>query len=387
MNGALKRGGESRIVGLDGLRALSILLVVLGHGWSTIPIARNFPGLGAYLGNSSLGVTTFFVISGYLITFLLCNERRLSGTISLPAFYMRRVLRIFPALYLYLLILVLVRSLGLIHTTNGDLGIAATYLANYNHLLPIATNADYWFVGHFWSLSLEEQFYLLWPVTLLVAGLARSRGVALLIVVVSPVMRVITYAVWPEARGQIGMMLQTAVDSIMVGCYLALVEGRPGVTAFWNRVSSWVWPLATGVFLVLVSPWMKFRFEGAYTITIGMTLNSLAIALLIGWVVRSPESGFSRALSTPVLRYIGTRSYGLYLWQQLFLAPTVAIWVFPFPLNMVASLMAAECSYRCVERPFLRMRDRFRGATREPARSESPLVSTHLRATQPAIDQ
>ena len=221
----------------------------------------------------------------------------------------------------------------------------------------------------------------------LVAGLARSRGVALLIVVVSPVMRVMTYVVWPEARGQIGMMLQTAVDSIMVGCYLALVEGRPGVAAFWNRLSSWVWPLATSVFVVLVSPWMKFRFEGAYTITIGMTLDSLAIALLIGWVVRSPESGFSRALSTPVLRYIGTRSYGLYLWQQLFLAPKVAIWVFPFPLNMVASLMAAECSYRCVERPFLRMRDRFRGATREPVRNEPPLVSTHLRATQPAIDQ
>ena len=387
MSSAQAPGRETRIVGLDGLRALSILLVVLGHGWSTIPIARDVPSVGGYLGNSSLGVATFFVISGYLITFLLCNERRRSGTISLPSFYMRRVLRIFPALYLYLFVLILVRALGLIHTTNGDLGIAATYLANYNHLLPVATNADYWFVGHFWSLSLEEQFYLLWPVTLLLAGLTRGRGVALLIVCASPVMRVITYAFWPEARGQIGMMLQTSVDSIMVGCYLALVEEQTRLTAFWNKVSSWVWPLAAGVFLVLVSPWMKFRFEGAYTITIGMTLNSLAIALLIGWVMKNPASGLSRALSTPVLRYIGTRSYGLYLWQQFFLAPTVALWIVPFPLNMLASLMAAECSYRFVERPFLGMRDRFRGASRGADRIEPPLTSIPFRATQPAIDR
>lgn len=354
-------GKDARIPGLDGLRACSILLVVLGHGWETIPVARDFPGLGRYAGNSSLGVTTFFVISGYLITFLLRNEHRRSGTISLSFFYMRRALRIFPALYVYLVALVLVRSLGLIQTTNGDLAIAAAYLANYNHLLPIATNDDYWFVGHFWTLSLEEQFYLLWPVTLLIAGLIRARYVALFVVLASPVIRVVTYVLWPAARGQIGMMLQTAVDSIMVGCYLALVESEPAAVAFWRRLSSWTWPLLATVFLLLVSPWMKFRFEGSYTITIGMTLNSVAIALLIGWIVRRPDSLWSRVLSTPMLRYVGTRSYSLYLWQQFFLAPGVAAWVFPFPLNMLASLSAAECSYQFVETPFLRMRNRFRG--------------------------
>src|SRR6516165_5021621 len=115
---------SERIAGLDGLRAVSILLVLIGHGAATIPVAgRSWAAnLAPY---ASLGVITFFVISGYLITHLLRKECEQRGAIHLGAFYIRRVLRIFPALYAYILILTLLRAVGWIGTTTGDLVVAA----------------------------------------------------------------------------------------------------------------------------------------------------------------------------------------------------------------------------------------------------------------------
>jgi peptidoglycan/LPS O-acetylase OafA/YrhL len=137
-----------RIAGLDGLRAVSILLVIVGHGWATVPRGDEFGALAPFVGNASLGVTTFFVISGYLITYLLRKEWQQTGTVRLCEFYARRVRRIFPALYTYLLVLVGLKAAGVIATTGNDLTVAATFLTNYKHVLPVHTNGDYWFVAH-----------------------------------------------------------------------------------------------------------------------------------------------------------------------------------------------------------------------------------------------
>ena len=361
----------TRISGLDGLRAVSILLVLIGHGWSTIPYSQDLGGLAPYFRNSGLGVTTFFVISGYLITYLLRREWEKTGSLSLKSFYMRRVLRIFPALYTYLLTLTIIRVLGWIDTTYGDLAIAGTFLTNYKHLLPIATNFDFWFVVHFWTLSLEEQFYLFWPATVLGCSLLRAPGIALLIVVTAPIVRVTTYHTGVSSPGQLGMMLHSAADPIMFGCLAALWQGKPWFEAIRRRFSSWVWPLLAGLFLVIVSVKFAVRFPQEYTITVGVTLNSLAITFVMLWIVNHPTSLVGRLLATPVLRHIGMLSYSLYLWQQLFLTPrehswTNTVWIATFPQNFVACFAAAEISYWLIEQPFLSLRSRFRREEHSP---------------------
>jgi peptidoglycan/LPS O-acetylase OafA/YrhL len=355
------RSTSGRIVGLDGLRAVSILFVLIGHGRATAPGgSAELAVLGPYLGNGHLGVTTFFVISGYLITHLLRREWEQVGAIRLRVFYARRVLRIFPALYTYLLVLTLLRTLEWVNTTRDDVVVAAVFLTNYKILLPVVTNDDYWFVGHFWTLSLEEQFYLFWPTTIFLFGFARAPRIALLIVFAAPLVRIATYFAWPSVRGQLGMMLHTAADPIMIGCLAALWQGRTWFERLLCKGAFWIWPLAAACFLVVGSPSLSLHFRGSYLMTVGLTLDSVAVAFILLWIVEHPNSFAGRLLSTPVFRHVGVLSYSLYLWQQLFLTTRNQTWTGLFPINFLACFAAAEASYWIIERPFLQLRSLFR---------------------------
>jgi peptidoglycan/LPS O-acetylase OafA/YrhL len=356
---ATPRSSQDRIAGLDGLRAVSIVLVLAAHAWPTAASGDNWDWLRDFAGNSTLGVTTFFVVSGYLITWLLRQEHDATGTISLGSFYMRRVLRIFPAFYTYLLVVTAIRALGWIHTEYGDIATAGAFLTNYAHYFRGPSNADYWFVGHFWTLSLEEQFYLLWPATLIMVGIRRAPRVAGTIIVVAPLLRVATYFLWPESREQITMMLHTAADPIMFGCLAALAQGTRPLERVLDRFRSARWPLIAAFFVLVVSPWLTHRFHGAYHITAGMTLDSATIAFIVLWVVEAQDSALTHALSVPLVRRIGVLSYSLYLWQQLFLARLNTTWTGAFPVNLLLAFAAAELSFRLVESPFLRLRKRF----------------------------
>lgn len=367
-----------RIPGLDGLRAVSILLVLIGHGATSISQDGRWMRLVPYVGNATLGVTTFFVISGYLITFLLRKEWEKTATIDIRAFYTRRVLRIFPAFYTFLFVVTLLRATGYITTTYSDIGVSGLFLTNYKHLFGLPTNDDYWFVGHFWTLSLEEQFYLFWPVTFLVFGIVRAPRIALSIVLLAPVIRVISYFAWPSARGQLAMMLHTAADPIMIGCLAALLQGRPRFERVMTRLSAWYWPLMAALFLFIGSAWLAERFRGMYSITVGMSLNGLCIAFIMLWIVTRPASLSCRLLSIPVVRHIGILSYSLYLWQQCFLTTKNSSWSGTFPLNFVACFIAAELSYWLIESPFLRLRGRFSARKRvaEPGHDDATVTSS-----------
>jgi peptidoglycan/LPS O-acetylase OafA/YrhL len=350
----------NRIIGLDGLRAISIVLVLIGHGWVTAPASRSVELAVMFLGNATLGVMTFFVVSGFLITHLLRREWEATATIRLKNFYLRRTLRILPAAFAYLVMITLLRVTGLVDTTYGDLAAAGTFLTNYKHTLPIATNGDYWFVAHFWTLSLEEQFYLFWPATILLAGLARARTVALAIVLASPLLRVLTYFAWPEARPQISIMLHTAADPIMVGCLAALWTGAPRFEVRLRRFSHPGLAIAAAVFVLAAAPMLTARYRGVFLMTAGLTMISVAIAFIMLWIIRHPGSATTRLLSTPGMRRVGVLSYSLYLWQQLFLTDRNETWTGAFPINFLMCFVAAELSYRFVERPFLGLRDRLR---------------------------
>lgn len=354
---ALADGG--RLPCLDGLRALSIAFVIVGHLWwgeeGTLPPLQDT--ILTVIGNTRLGVSIFFVISGFLITWLLVREHQHSGTISLRRFYIRRAFRILPAYFAFLGVMALVRASGAIDTTWHDFAVSAAFLRNY--MLRNSTYEGGWWLGHTWTLSLEEQFYLLWPALLLGVGLLRGRWVAVGLILLTPVIRVVTYVVAPDFRVRIGMMLHTRADALMFGCLLALVLSDATLRAHARRLVTGSRCAIASLFLFLVSPFLVTRWEGAYLLPVGNSLEGLAIAMLICWLLLNAKSRAGRFFDGRAISAIGVLSYSLYLWQQPFArlaqhGPAAYV-----PLYAAAIFVAAWASHRYIEQPFLRLKQRF----------------------------
>ena len=170
---------DRRIPSLDGARTVSITLVVVWHIFNMTPILWRFD-----YGN--LGVRTFFVISGFLITSLLMRELQKTGTIRLRTFYARRFMRLMPAYWFYVAIVAALIPTGLVDATWHKLIPALTYTANYWQ--PLGA------LGHTWSLSAEEQFYFLWPTALLLLGLKNGRWACLALLLTAPLFRTLADA-------------------------------------------------------------------------------------------------------------------------------------------------------------------------------------------------
>jgi peptidoglycan/LPS O-acetylase OafA/YrhL len=355
------------IPSLDGMRAISILLVIVAHSslyfmrWIRIP-------LRSYLLFAHTGVSVFFVISGFLITGLLLKELNATGTIGLGRFYLRRGFRIFPAFYFYLGIIFLFTLAGVFHTPLRAFFFAATYTSNY-YLGP-----GNGFIGlqHTWSLSSEEQFYLLWPAALVLLGKRRAIYLAVFLILISPLSRVVTYFVLaPQHRAMVGRMLHSSIDTIMFGCLLALLWEND---RFKKQLRIWKssWSFAgAALFLCFLDPLLDLRFRGSYSLTIGMTLEGLSLCLITLYVVERSKALPGRVLNTPILRHIGVISYSLYLWQSILTGEAERY----FPFNLAAILACAEFSYWGVERPFLRLRDRLRKTNGGNLKAEGLAVS------------
>jgi len=310
---------------------------------------KGFPRMPKLVGSlGDFGVRVFFVISGYLITTLLLDERARSGTISLRGFYVRRIYRIFPAFYAFLAVVVTLAATGAITLQPGDILHAATFTMNHHQ-------ARSWWVGHLWSLSVEEQFYLIWPTVFLVAGIERALGVAAAAVVLAPAARVLTWHLMPSAREGIGESFPTICDSVALGCLLA------GMGPWLGRQPRYLWflrsPLAALLPLVALGAHQLWISPSVY-LPVGHSAVDVALALYIDRVVRFPGTLDGRVLNVGALEFVGKLSYSLYLWQQLFLNRTSTSPLCAFPLNLVLAALVAVVSYYGVERTFLRLRAR-----------------------------
>lgn len=346
-----------RIPSLDGLRAISITLVIIahligGHGapWLA-PLDRFNPG--------QLGVRVFFVISGFLITGLLLKELERSGTISLADFYRRRTLRIFPAYYAFLASMGLLGVIGALRVPDGALLQAASYTADYAMLVWPRGYLPHP-LGHTWSLSVEEQFYLVWPALLLLVGAARGRRIVAGTVVLSPLVLVAAAKTYALREG-IGVTFETNAYAIATGCWLALAWRRFDDSMVLRALLKTAWlPLAAIPFLVAPTV-VRVLPDGLHAFLFGDLAQAIGIGSLVAWCVRNPESRFGQLLNSAPFVYVGALSYSLYLWQQPFLlGPGVGRL---FPLNLAAAVSCALASYYLVERPILRWRDRQRNAT------------------------
>ena len=323
-----------RIPSLDGLRAISIVLVVLGH----LANRHYFPGAFWHL-YANTGVRIFFVISGYLITHILLCEQAKTGTISLKDFYVRRAFRIFPAAFVFLAII----SIAFWHELRWyQMATALLYLASLGVTQP-------WFFMHLWSLSVEEQFYLLWP-----GVLKRWRSYSLIIltgvIIFAPFFTVLLYAI--GTRRAFFSSFPATADALAVGCVLATLGRR--IPAIKSHVA--FFSLAV-LALVPFFPSRSVALTLTSTLVLRPLLNFSIGALVLFSVQRQPWF----LNSSPVV-WLGRISYSLYLWQQPFcLAPSLSsryiLWL---------GLVCACLSYYLVEQPMLRVRDRL-GTTVSPS--------------------
>ena len=335
----------NRIASLDGLRAVSIGLVVLAHLAGT----RNFLGRASILGPvgdiGNLGVRVFFVISGYLITTLLLEELAKHGRISLTTFYLRRTLRIFPAFYVFVIVVAGLDRIGVISLTRLDLLHAITYTSNY---YPERS----WYFGHLWSLSVEEQFYLCWPLAMVLLGPRGALAGAAGVIFCAPLARLGTWYLLSSHRQGMGEEFQTIADALATGCLLAGAREwtwrRQGYKRF--LLSRWFVLVPVLVWSINRQPFVIPRW------LIGETLINIGIALIIDRVIRVPDDLVGRFLNWRPVVWVGVLSYSLYLWQQLFLNRSSTSMVTSFPWNLALALGAATLSYYLVEKPFLRLR-------------------------------
>jgi peptidoglycan/LPS O-acetylase OafA/YrhL len=353
---------KSRIPSLDGLRAISISMVLASHGAMSISALANRPLLSYTIFNGNRGVSVFFVISGFLITSLLLKEEQVTGKISIRDFYIRRVFRILPPFWVFLAVVALLWELGTIETSWASLGIAFAFLRDF-------VRGDWW-TGHSWSLSIEEQFYLLWPAALVLLGRRKSLWTALGLIVAAPAIRVLSHVLITGKLGPIeNFMFHMRVDSLMFGCALAMVYKTQSFARIAERILKWPGMLAALGFFLFVSGYLNYRFQGYYMLPFGYTLESIAITYLLIYFVTKTASVGARLLNTKLLVHVGLISYSLYLWQQLFLTPPLeapnrwsASILGTFPFNLLAAFLAAELSWQLVEKPALKLRSRFEDA-------------------------
>jgi peptidoglycan/LPS O-acetylase OafA/YrhL len=346
---------------LDGWRAVAIGAVVVSH--AADQIGHSFKGLApavdALTAAGLLGVQIFFGLSGFLITSRLLHEEQKHGRISLRSFYVRRFFRIVPPAFVFLAVVGTLAHAGILRVSLGRWLSALLCFANYSWA------RGSWYVGHFWSLAVEEHFYLLWPAAFLLLRAVRRRVAA---VVIAAVLLALWRAVAFKFRITVSSLelfwARTDIqgDGLLWGVCVALLAADP---TWGPRIRA-----------ALRSPWARLAATSA-VFTLGfihgvnwklafvlLSVKAIAIPLMIFGTVLVPHSTIGHLLENRCLRWIGVLSYSIYLWQQLFVcleAERVPILrpVQTFPGNLVATLVMAALSYYLVEPPLIAFGRRF----------------------------
>ncbi|MDR3678100.1 MAG: acyltransferase [Acidobacteriota bacterium] len=327
---------------LDGWRAFAVLAVIFSHFAYSASVIKQMPHWVYWVltGSGVKGVQLFFAISGFLITSRLIEESNCSGRISLKRFYVRRVCRILPPATTYLLI---VAFLGLAGVLPFSLKYWLSALCFFRNYMPAGgTVIDV----HYWTLSVEEQFYLIWPALLVLFGLYRARYTASILILGIWVWRLIAFHhIGGATLGQ-GEWERAEVcfDGLLLGCLFALALESPKLTK-WLAKYLTVGAVAVIVVIILVT--------GGRTYTpSGRSIQSMLMPFLIVATMLNPHTWLGRLLEFSVLRWIGRLSYSLYIWQQLFTFERFLPWS---SMQLLALFGVAALSFYFIEKPMIRL--------------------------------
>ena len=330
---------KREIPALNGFRAIAVGAVVGYHS-----LHHWFPG--------RLGVLVFFVLSGFLITWLLLKEADSTGTVSLRGFYRRRALRIFPAFYVFWILQVLLIS----PVPWASVLFCAAYLGNYymGLVLHDATTV----MSHTWSLAVEEQFYLLWP-AIFVWQRRNLKALAFCLAVGILGVQILRLTLWRLGTNgwYLGTAFETRCDALAIGCFSAVILWfRPALPPWF--FSSWIARLA--IFVLVAATYVEATDPMACLLYwFGISAVATAVLILQG-VAYSDHPSF-RWLNHPVMQYLGRISYPIYLYHML-----VQSLVHRLPLGFVGKgviavvglVAIASASYAWIEKPFLKLKTR-----------------------------
>lgn len=296
-----------RIPSLDGLRAISIILVTCAHvvPAAGTPFPASWHGIDRY---GAVGVNVFFVISGFLITHLLFREIGSHGRISLGGFYSRRMYRILPAYLTLLATAAYLSTLGLAYVDPRG------WLPALTFTWAIIPGLDERTIGQVWSLSVEEHFYLIWPITLVILGRKHAPMALIAMILVAPALR---FLIWEESPWGIDgdFFTPTRMDTIAVGCLLAYFAHSPRGRELSVRIEGRGDALAlAGIAGVLISKEV-LSLSGKYILGPGPAIEATATSLVIFAMISDPRSILGRLLNSRPVVAIGVLSYSLYLGQ------------------------------------------------------------------------
>jgi len=340
----------NRIPALDGWRGIAIALVLFDH----LQAALTGGYVRPWMQTGQHGVTIFFVLSGYLITARLLQEP--AGRIDLRSFYIRRFFRLMPVAWAYLALLwITSRISGERWISGGEIASCVFFVRNFFGAGPSL------YAAHFWSLSIEEQFYLFWPCLLLMAGMRASRWLALTGAFIIAAYRAIHWAHYDHQW--LGFQTQVRADALLIGCLLALLLAEPRLRLIAQRCGKFLWlpALIALLFAIASFHWLPPLFE------------CIAIAVLIAASILHAHSLFVRPLLFPALLWMGTISYSVYVWQQFFFVYRGA--AITIPLLCLMPVFALG-SYYWIELPSARLGQRIAGRlTSKQSRDHSTYAS------------
>jgi len=360
---------------LDGLRGIAVLMVVVTH-FASVSVTNYhyfYPGL--------LEDDVFFVLSGFLITSILLEEFERTGTISLKNFFVRRFLRLMPAYLVCVLLLRFVAPHFLIGaeaqaaSSNRTLSLALVYMTNWQGVAGEKLGV----FSHLWSLAVEEQFYFTWaPLLLFVVIRMKSRRS---VVALTVLLNLLLFG-WLEIR-----IANNSANLLGTDCRLIslLIGALAGMAWFWKLyprqfLSSKYFDLLAGASaiaaIVLAS---KFSYDSVPSYRV-LPWFALTVGIIVVWSATRTRSLVHLILTLPPLVWLGQVSYGLYLWHHFFAVfVRDRAWSLPVKLSVgiAASLIVTTYSYYLLERPFLKLKDRFKFVTLAPSEFHA---ATKLRA-------
>jgi peptidoglycan/LPS O-acetylase OafA/YrhL len=340
---------SDRISSLDGWRAVAILMVLVAHLYATTNVPELTGLLGFMTRHGNLGVRIFFVLSGYLITLLLLQEAEKRGTISLKQFYFRRMSRIFPVYYAYLAVVAGLQLVGMHHENASSWLGALTFTRNYIGQNPSLTT-------HFWSLAVEEQFYVLWPVSLAL-GLHKRWHLAIAALVCAifagAAFRLIDCheGIFCTRIAGPGSLFRY-LDSLAAGCLLAFIQARAGVGVPERWLGRVLYASLFGLFTTMV-----YQAKTPIASSLEVLSQACLVAIAIHCSIRAPHTAAYKVLNSIAATGIGVISYSLYVWHVLFLsdasAPGSTSVFFDWRIWWIPAFVVAALSYHFYERPII----------------------------------
>jgi peptidoglycan/LPS O-acetylase OafA/YrhL len=342
---------------LDGLRGIAILMVVLSH----LRLSTGFAYTLVF--NGGLGVLIFFVLSGFLITGLCLKEKVITGNISLKNFYFRRVLRIFPVAYLYLLLIIILKWVFKLDIHYISILGAAVYLMDISSYFRKYYFS--WHTGHYWSLSVEEQFYLIVPF-ILKKWFRFYLLFVLFIIFVLPFVIVLQYH-YPALNTGIlygATHILNKFQAIAVGCLFAVIAFKYG--------GNFTIPMPAKILtnIVAIGIILYLRYDDFFSLP--SVFSGSAIAFLTGYIIitnlKPSKDLIFRVLNTKFLKLTGVLSYSIYIWQQPFTSNDRRLphFLIDFPYNIIWIIAVSSLSYFYYERFFLGLKAKFSKVKSKP---------------------